>query len=336
MIDTTIKIYSSNSQTVNVYDSDTGKTVTQATLTLGYRERNTSTSLVLHGDSAINYGQDILTNLVQLTENFCYNSEPALPVIGQKFYNSDTKTLSIYDGTWNELTVKENTDTLDIVYESEITSNHSIYTLTSELSQLIPLSGNDTPVTVTLSGTDPVADNEAVTKRYVDSILTAPVPYLPRIGFVEMQGPLMVADTLRDGDDDTVINVKYVNDLGTVDTVHHNSTPSQLRVTTYCDKDRKNDDGTADTTPWYTTAWVHGTIADGVNDLIVELPISFIAASTVTTNYKCSATILCTSVDSHVKLSTAFIDGSHIQIKRDGTTGDVKFCCDIYGYRART
>jgi hypothetical protein len=336
MIDTTIEIFSSNTQSVNVYDSDTGTYVTTPTKTLAYRERNTSTSLVLHGDSAFNYGQDLLTNLVHLTENFSNVSSPSSPILGQKYYNPTTKSLSIYDGDWSEIAITENNDILDIVYETSVTSNHSSHILQDFLSTLIPSSGNSVPATVTLSGLEPTLNNEAVTKKYADSVLLAPAPYLPRTGYIEMQGKLLVADTLRSGDDDTVVNVKYVNELGTVDTENNNEYPEQFRVTTYCDIDRKTDSGVDVTTPWYTVVWFHGTIIDTASDATIELPVSFITASSASTNYVFSAIAVCTSVDTNVKLNVSFVNGSNIKVKRDGTTGAVKFCGNIYGYRART
>jgi hypothetical protein len=319
MIDTTIEIYSSNSQAVNVYDSTTGKTIFTPSLTIGYRERNTSTSLVLHGDSAFNYGQDLLTNVLHLTENFCNTTPPVAPVTGQKFYNSNTKTLSIYDGDWKPIIITENTDPLDIVYISDFTSKHSDFTLSNFLDPLIPMSGNSEPVAITLSGIAPVDDNEAVTKAYADSVLVVPSPYLPRTGYVEMQGPLLVADTARSDDADTVVNIKYVNELGIVDTVSDNRFPGTVRVT-----------------PWYATAWFHGKIIDTASDAEIILPISFIVATSSSTNYGFSAVAVCTSVESNVKLNVTFVDGSRIRIKRDGTTGEVKFSGNIYGFVART
>ena len=337
MIETTMEIFSSNTQTVSVYDSTTGKTVTTPTVTLNYRDRNTtSTSLILHGDGAFNYGQDLLTNLVRLTENFCYTEPPANPIIGQKYYNSITKTLHVFDdGFWNEIIITENKDPLDIVYESNITSNHGTYTLPSFLETLIPSSGNVTPVPVTLSGTEITLNNEAVSKKYVDSVLLAPTPYIPRTGYVEMQGPLTLADTLRSGDDDTLVNIKYVNELGTIDTVNDNTTVTTYRLTTYRDVDRVDDNGAAITSPWFTTAWIHGTIADSASDVTIELPITFVTATPSTANYTYSAIAVCTSMGSNVKLNVSFVDGSHIKVKRAGTTGELIFCGNVYGFRAR-
>lgn len=333
MIETTLTINSTNAKLPN-------------TITIAPRTRDTSTSLVLHGDGVFNFGQELLTNLVQLTENFCNGTAPASPIPGQKFYNSAEKQLYVYhgelnlDGTavvgdWLPITITENTSTLDIVYESEKTSNHSDRTLAQYTSQLIPLTGNTTPVTLTLIDVDPVYDNQAVTKKYVDSVLNRPEPYIPIYGVATMTGPLILANTERSYNDNTLVNIKYVDELGTLTITDDIVNPSGYNVTTYKDESRKQDDGTDDISPWFTTVWFNETIPDGSNSKQITLPVTFSTAGNIDSSYNYSMAVTCNSVGSNVQLHVTVNTGSSITVLRQGTAGDLKISGNVYGFRDR-
>lgn len=51
------------------------------TYTINPKEINTETSLRLHGANASNYGEDILTNLIRLTDHFSSINEPSNPIL---------------------------------------------------------------------------------------------------------------------------------------------------------------------------------------------------------------------------------------------------------------
>lgn len=60
---------------------------------------DTSTSLGLVGRNYTGYGEIQNENYVYLLENFANSTAPAKPVTGQTWYNTSTKTLSVYSGT---------------------------------------------------------------------------------------------------------------------------------------------------------------------------------------------------------------------------------------------
>lgn len=333
MTDTTLTINSTNAKLLR-------------SITVAPRSRDTSTSLTLFGDGVFNFGQELLTNLVHLTENFCNSEYPQNPTTGQKFYHSVDKQLYVYHGELNEdssaitgswlpISITENTSTLDIVYESEKTSKHSDRTLSNYTSQLIPLIGNSSPVELTLIDVEPTIDNQAVTKKYVDSILNQPEPYVPITGRAVMTGPLILSDTERSYNDDTLVNIKYINELGDISIVDDLVSPSGYMVTTYKDENRKNDDGTDDISPWFTTVWFNETIPDGSNSKQITLPVTFSTAVNIDATYNYSMVVTCNSVGSNVMLHVVVNTGSSITVMRQGTTGDLKICGNVYGFRDR-
>lgn len=333
MIDTSLIIYSTNS-------------MLPKSITVAPRTRDTSTSLVLHGDGTFNYGQELLTNLIHLAENFSNSTPPTNPISGQKFYNNVDKQLFVYHDIWNEdissyvgewmpITIVENSSTLDIVYESDITSKHSDRTLSQYVSKIIPLIGNNSPVEITLIDVQPEIDNQAVTKKYADSILSRPVPYVPKTGTATMTGPLILSDTARTDNDNALVNIKYVDELGTVTIEDEISSPNEYNVITYTDVDRKQADGTADISPWFTMIYFNETIADGLDNKQISLPVTFSTAANIDTTYNYSMAVTCSSVGSNVVLHAVVNSGSSITITRPGTTGELKICGTVYGFRNR-
>ena len=64
-----------------------------------------STSLALPGRNYSGYGQSLDTNFVHLVENFADDNQPANPLVGQLWYNTNTNELAVNDGTeWLVLT----------------------------------------------------------------------------------------------------------------------------------------------------------------------------------------------------------------------------------------
>jgi microcystin-dependent protein len=59
---------------------------------------NTDTSLTFPGRNVTGYGQTIGQNFLALLENFAGPSEPVNPIEGQLWFDTDTRTLQIYDG----------------------------------------------------------------------------------------------------------------------------------------------------------------------------------------------------------------------------------------------
>ena len=60
---------------------------------------DTSTTLGLVGRNYVGYGETQNENFVWLLENFANSNPPARPLLGQTWYNSDSKLLHVYDGT---------------------------------------------------------------------------------------------------------------------------------------------------------------------------------------------------------------------------------------------
>ena len=59
---------------------------------------NTDTSLTFPGRNVTGYGQTIGQNFLALLENFAGPSEPVNPIEGQLWFDTNTRTLQIYDG----------------------------------------------------------------------------------------------------------------------------------------------------------------------------------------------------------------------------------------------
>jgi microcystin-dependent protein len=59
---------------------------------------NTDTSLTFPGRNVTGYGQTIGQNFLALLENFAGPSEPVNPIEGQLWFNTNTRTLQIFDG----------------------------------------------------------------------------------------------------------------------------------------------------------------------------------------------------------------------------------------------
>jgi len=60
---------------------------------------NRDYSVTFVGKMVPNYGQDINTNFLRLLENSASSSQPARPVVGQLWYDSNLKKLKFYNGT---------------------------------------------------------------------------------------------------------------------------------------------------------------------------------------------------------------------------------------------
>lgn len=321
--DTTLKIYSSN------YDND------DKFLVLNYREKNKSTSLTLHGPDAFNFGNDYLTNLYHLTENFCDNTGPSLPIQGQKFYNSETKSIHVYDEVWSEIVVTPNTDTLDVVYDKLNTSIHNTRVLSNDLKSYISLDGNTKPCTITLIDVEPTIDNQAVPKKYATGLITNTREYLPKTGTATMTGPLMLMDVEDSYPGPALANVQYVNTLGTLQTVSDHTTPAEFRVTKYTTPGRKI--GTEFTrSQIFCTVWFNTTIASGSSSVTVTLPniryseIEDTSVDHEAYNYHMSVT--CNTVGEYKKLHVSIVDGNSFTISRSGTTGATNVCGNVYGF----
>jgi hypothetical protein len=76
---------------------------------------DTSTSLGLVGRNYVGYGETQNENFVYLLENFAGDSPPQRPLVGQLWFDTDTKLANIYDGVnWNPIGVKlSETDPVD-------------------------------------------------------------------------------------------------------------------------------------------------------------------------------------------------------------------------------
>lgn len=59
----------------------------------------TSTSLVLYGRGATEYGQGLQQNLIKILESFADTLPPKFPMAGQLWYNTSTASLQVFSGT---------------------------------------------------------------------------------------------------------------------------------------------------------------------------------------------------------------------------------------------
>lgn len=305
-------------------------------LVVNYRDRNTDTSLVLHGPDAYNYGQDLLTNLVWLTEHFCNTDAPTKPVLGQTYYNSNDKLLYVNTSTgWNPITLKPNTDSLDIVHLTK-PSIHSERVLSNELNGYMSLSGNDKPVGIKLYDTITDKVKQAVTKHYVDTVLSDNVAYLPKTGIATMSGPLLLKTPNKTDNALSMVNVQYVNGLGELDTVSNNLNVAKHRITTYRVQGLTNAEDNLDTSDWFTTVWFNDEFADGSATVTITLPFAYNASSVKGTDYHYSMIVTCNSIDTHEPLLVNIASGSQFTITRKTTTGALKINGSVYGFRTQS
>jgi hypothetical protein len=77
---------------------------------------NTSTSLTLVGQNFVGYGEYLQSDLVKIMENFAASQAPQSPSVGQLWFNTSTKKISVYSSsipsTWKPLaTVTTGTNT---------------------------------------------------------------------------------------------------------------------------------------------------------------------------------------------------------------------------------
>lgn len=316
-VDTSFKIYSTN------YNSDSNY------LTINYREKNKETSLTLHGPDAFNYGQDYLTNLVHLTENFCNTTAPGKPIKGQKFYNSETKKLSVYDTEWNEINIVPNTDYLDVVYDTAA-SLHNDRVLSTDLKKYIPLTGNTTPCDITLLDVEPTIDNQAVPKKYATNLITNSKNYLPRIGNATMTGPLQVMEVAYDITSSPLVNVKYVKGLGDLRTISDHSDPN-LTVTKFAVSNKIVGEET-DNSKWFCTIGFNNSIAAGSASVEIKLPVTFDSAKVPDSIYTHNMIVTCNTTGAFEQLFVTINNGSTITIARSVTTNKVDICGTIYGF----
>lgn len=64
----------------------------------------TSTSLVLFGQNVKNYGKYVNQNFVNLLDSFANNESPVTPLVGQLWYDNDTKLLKVFNNTlWSTI-----------------------------------------------------------------------------------------------------------------------------------------------------------------------------------------------------------------------------------------
>jgi hypothetical protein len=63
-----------------------------------------STDLMLNGKGSMNYGDNLLTNMVHIMEHFANTTAPTNPVVGQFWYDLTDNAVKIWTGTtWNML-----------------------------------------------------------------------------------------------------------------------------------------------------------------------------------------------------------------------------------------
>jgi hypothetical protein len=301
------------------------------TYTIPFKSTNRETPLVLHGPDSYNYGQDMLTNLVHLLENFCNTEPPANPVIGQTYYNSNTRKLNVRNpDSWKQIDLVPNNTPVNVVYIDN--SHDKTYTgdvFSDLLAPYITLSGNTKPVAVTTSYT---SDNphQAVTKDYVDKTLVAEnFNYVPLDGgTVTMSGPLKVKQTVSTDPDNTAVSVGYVNGLGAL-TASVDTSDSNFIITKYEVAGQKDAKGNSIVQPKYTVINFNTVFTDSTTTIRVSLP-----AGTVLDIANSRAIINCNIVGVADKVHVVVLDGANFTLQRDSADGDYHVQGTISGFTA--
>jgi hypothetical protein len=309
-------------------------TVSGKSFNIPYRSTNNESSLVLHGNDSTNYGQALLTNLIRLTDNFCSASAPTNPILGQTYYNYITKKISVYKKNgWSEINLVPNTDYLDVVYLDETSKGpHGTNILPEVLNDYIPLSGNDTPISVSTIKTAFDISNEAVTKAYVDEIFRekSTIKYLPIAAeTATMTGALRLKTPYRKDDSRKAVTVGYVNELGVLNVTNNPVIAADYNfvVTTYNVTGRLDDYRQPDTTDSFTAIYFSALLTN--TSLTIPLPVTFITSSNMTSGY--DMTVVCKSVDVNVPVYASIANGQSVTIKRK-TGSSVKVDGMIFGF----
>lgn len=314
-----------------VIQSGNSKNLT--TYTIPFKSTNRQTSLVLHGPDSYNYGQDMLTNLVHLLENFCNVEPPSNPVVGQTYYNSATKKLNVrHANGWQQIDLVPN-NTMPAETVVFIDNSHD-KTYTGEvfsdlLARYITLKGNTKPVAISTSY---YSDNpyQAVTKDYVDKTLIAEnFNYVPLDGgTVTMTGPLKVKQTVSSDPDNTAASVGYVNGLGSL-TASIDTSDSNFIVTKYEVSGQKDEKGNSIVQPKYTVINFNTVFTDSTTTIRVSLP-----AGTVLDTAAGSVIINCNIVGVSDKVHVTVLDGANFTLQRDSADGDYHVQGTISGFSA--
>ncbi len=108
-------------------------------ITVNDSTNNTETSLIFPGRNTTGYGQNIAENFLHLLENFASANKPQNPVEGQLYFNTNNKSLEIYDGTnWkaaSNIRVDNNEPSLATAETGELwvdTNNQQLYIFSGE------------------------------------------------------------------------------------------------------------------------------------------------------------------------------------------------------------
>ena len=146
-----------------------------------------STSISLVGKGTSNYGEYIAENSVKMLENFANDTEPAHPIVGQLWYNTNTSNVTVYNGTefiipvqqtfYSTTTNTTGTGTITVSNNSGITIGSAATAQLAVESGFVVLKTNTTNAftvnpadgRVTLAA-DPTAPLGVATKQYVDTI----------------------------------------------------------------------------------------------------------------------------------------------------------------------
>ena len=295
-----------------------------------YKSKNTETSLVLVGPDSCNYGEDLLSNLLHVMENFCDVSAPDKPLLGQTYYNSDTQKLNVFGKSgWKQIDNIPNPHNSDVVYVDINPSNISgSLVLSDEIKKYISIYGHNTPTKV-YSLYEAINPDEAVTIGYVNAKLATPdMYYVTRSGISTMEGPLKLQPIESTDVDGVAVDIGYVNNKGKVKVVSNQvlNTSSEnngvVRVVIYDVFDKINDSGVLDENPRFAAIYFSDMFSSTQKTLTVTLPIML--------KYDSSFTCNCTMVNSTDKVIVKSKGNSSVVIEQRDAKENYVFGC-IYG-----
>lgn len=298
---------------------------------LPFKSTNKETSLVLHGPDSYNFGQDMLTSLVHLLENFANSEPPNNPIIGQTYYNTTTKKLNVRTSTgWSEVNLVPNTDPLNVVYlDNSHDSTYKGEVFADLLTPYVTFAGNLKPAVITTSY---FSDNphQAVTKDYVDTTL---VPenfnYVPIDGgSVTMTGPLKLKPTTSADTANTAVTVGYVNGLGTL-SASVDVSDSNFIVTKYSVSGQTDEKGNQVLPAQYTVVNFNTVLLNNIATVKVSLP-----AGVVFTGDEGTMVVNCNTVGVSTKLHVQLQDGANFTVTRESSEGDFHVQGTVSGFTA--
>lgn len=142
---------------------------------------DTTTSITLLGKLKTDYGLPLNENFIHLLENFASRTAPHAPLEGQIWYDKNTKSLKVFNGTFfvglesatiNGITSSDmllaDNNLSDLTNVAAARTSLDVYSKSEVATAFVSSNGGTITGSLSING-NPTAANHAVTKQYVDN-----------------------------------------------------------------------------------------------------------------------------------------------------------------------